>query len=94
VSFSDSCSPDLTSLQQRLLKNRGRHVEHARYDWLLSAQSYKAKLLFEICSGGSPDRRFRLDSRGGGSWEIHCEQRCLTKPDGQASGSILGACVG
>ena len=37
----------LTSLQQRLVKTGGRLVKHARYYWLLLAESHLTKWLFE-----------------------------------------------
>ncbi len=36
----------LTSLQQRLVKTGGRLVKHARYYWLLLAESYLTRRLF------------------------------------------------
>jgi len=36
----------LTSLQQHLVKTGGRLVEHARYYWLLLAESYLTRRLF------------------------------------------------
>ncbi|MBZ5672575.1 MAG: transposase [Acidobacteriia bacterium] len=36
----------LTSLQQRLVKTGGRLVKHARYDWLLLAESHLTRRLF------------------------------------------------
>ena len=36
----------LTSLQQRLVKTGGRMVKHARYYWLLLAESHLTKRLF------------------------------------------------
>jgi hypothetical protein len=36
----------LTSLQQRLVKTGGRQVKHARYYWLLLAESHLTKRLF------------------------------------------------
>jgi len=36
----------LTSLQQRLLKTGGRLVRHARYYWLLLAESHLTRRLF------------------------------------------------
>ena len=36
----------LTSLQQRLVKTGGRLIKHARYYWLLLAQSHLARRLF------------------------------------------------
>src|SRR4030095_15923388 len=37
----------LTSLQQRLVKTGGRLVRHARYYWLLLAESHLTRRLFE-----------------------------------------------
>ena len=36
----------LTSLQQRLVKTGGRMIKHARYYWLLLAESHLTKRLF------------------------------------------------
>jgi hypothetical protein len=36
----------LTSLQQRLVKTGGRLVKHARYYWLLLAESHLTRCLF------------------------------------------------
>ena len=36
----------LTSLQQRLVKTGGRLIKHARYYWLLLAESHLTRLLF------------------------------------------------
>jgi hypothetical protein len=36
----------LTSLQQRLVKTGGRLVKHARYHWLLLAESQLTRRLF------------------------------------------------
>jgi len=36
----------LTSLQQRLVKTRGRLVKHARYYWLLLAEGHLSRRLF------------------------------------------------
>jgi hypothetical protein len=36
----------LTSLQQRLVKTGGRLVKHARYYWLMLAESYLTRRLF------------------------------------------------
>jgi len=52
------CDESLNSL----LKNS---IKHARYYWLLLAESHLTKQLFAICSGGSPGCRFRRDSRRG-----------------------------
>ena len=38
----------LTSLQQRLVKTGGRLVKHARYYWLLLAESHLTQRLFGI----------------------------------------------
>ena len=35
-----------TSLQQRLVKTGGRLIKHARYDWLLLAESHLTRRLF------------------------------------------------
>jgi DDE family transposase len=37
----------LTSLQQRLVKTGGRLIKHARYYWLLLAESHLTRRLFE-----------------------------------------------
>jgi hypothetical protein len=37
----------LTSLQQRLVKTGGRPAKHARYYWLLLAESHLTRRLFE-----------------------------------------------
>jgi hypothetical protein len=52
----------LTSLQQRLAKTGGRLVKHARYYWLLLAESHLTKRLFGVWCGGSRCCRFRRDS--------------------------------
>jgi len=36
----------LTSLQQRLVKTGGRLIKHARYYWLLLAESHLTRRLF------------------------------------------------
>jgi hypothetical protein len=36
----------LTSLQQRFVKTGGRLIKHARYYWLLLAESYLTRRLF------------------------------------------------
>jgi Transposase DDE domain group 1 len=41
----------LTSLQQRLVKTGGRLVKHARYYWLLLAESHLTRRLFEAMVG-------------------------------------------
>jgi len=40
------CNWSLTSLQQRLVKTGGRLVKHARYYWLLLAESHLTRRLF------------------------------------------------
>ena len=40
------CNWSLTSLQQRLVKTGGRLVKHARYHWLLLAESHVTRRLF------------------------------------------------
>jgi len=55
----------LTSLQQRLLKTGGRLIKHARYYWLLLAESHLTRRLFAsmVCRiAGLPCR----PDRGGG----------------------------
>ena len=44
-----NCS--LTSLQQRLVKTGGRLIKHARYYWLLLAQSHLTRRLFASMLG-------------------------------------------
>jgi hypothetical protein len=41
----------LTSLQQRLVKTGGRLVKHARYYWLLLAESHLTRRLFSSMLG-------------------------------------------
>jgi hypothetical protein len=41
----------LTSLQQRLVKTGGRFIKHARYCWLLLAESHLTRRLFEAMLG-------------------------------------------
>jgi hypothetical protein len=41
----------LTSLQQRLVKTGGRPVKHARYYWLLLAESHLTRRLFGAMLG-------------------------------------------
>jgi hypothetical protein len=41
-----SASWSLTSLQQRLVKTGGRLLKHARYYWLLLAESHLTRRLF------------------------------------------------
>ena len=43
----------VTSLQQRLVKTGGRLVKHARYYWLLLAESHLTRRFSRRCSGGS-----------------------------------------
>jgi Transposase DDE domain group 1 len=51
----------LTSLQQRLVKTGGRLVKHARYYWLLLAESHLTRRLF-----GSMVRRIAVAVASGG----------------------------
>ena len=53
----------LTSLQQRLVKTGGRLIKHARYYWLLLAESHLTRRLFTGMLGKSARCRFRRDSR-------------------------------
>ena len=41
----------LTSLQHRLVKTGGRLIKHARYYWLLLAESHLTQLLFASMLG-------------------------------------------
>jgi hypothetical protein len=41
----------LTSLQRRLVKTGGRRIKHARYHWLLLAESYLTRRLFGAMVG-------------------------------------------
>ena len=41
----------LTSLQQRLVKTGGRLLKHARYSWLLPAESHLTRRLFGAMLG-------------------------------------------
>jgi hypothetical protein len=50
----------LTSLQQRLVKNGGRLIRHARYYWLLLAQSHLTRRSF-----GSSCAQAMLPAPGG-----------------------------
>jgi hypothetical protein len=52
----------LTSLQQRLVKTGGRLIRHARYYWLLLAESHLTRRLF----GGMLERIAALPSPAGG----------------------------
>src|ERR1035437_902575 len=53
----------LTSLQQRLVKTGGRLIKHARYSWLLLAESHLTRRLFASMLRGSRCWRYRQDSR-------------------------------
>jgi hypothetical protein len=53
----------LTSLQQRLVKTGGRLVRHARYYWLLLAESRLTRRRSGRCSSGS--RRYRFQPADG-----------------------------
>ena len=52
----------LTSLQQRLVKTGGRLIKHARYSWLLLAESHLTRRLFAGMLRKSPRCRCRRDS--------------------------------
>ena len=41
----------LTSLQQRLVKTGGRLIKHARYHWLVLAESHLTRRLFAAMLG-------------------------------------------
>jgi hypothetical protein len=51
----------LTSLQQRLVKTGGRLIKHARYYWLMLAESHLTRRLFGsmVMRSGSPKWKFR-----------------------------------
>ena len=51
----------LTSLQQRLVKTGGRLIQHARYYWLLLAESHLTRRLFAACCKRSRRCRRRRD---------------------------------
>ena len=51
----------LTSLQQRLVKTGGRLIKHARYYWLLLAESHLTRRLF----GAMRQRMVALTIRAG-----------------------------
>ncbi|WP_414645309.1 transposase [Candidatus Binatus sp.] len=51
----------LTSLQQRLVKTGGRLIKHARYYWLLLAESQLTRGSSEACCGGSRRCRRQRD---------------------------------
>jgi hypothetical protein len=51
----------LTSLQQRLVKTGGRLIKHARYYWLLQAESQLTRQLF----GGMLQRIMTLPAPAG-----------------------------
>jgi hypothetical protein len=53
----------LTSLQQRLVKTGGRLVKHARYYWLLLAESHLTLGCLEAWCGGSKSCRCLRGSR-------------------------------
>jgi len=49
----------LTSLQQRLMKTGGRLVKHARYYWLLLAESHLTRAA--LWQPGAADRRVTVN---------------------------------
>ena len=63
-----------TSLQQRLVKTGGRLVKHARYYWLLLAESHLTRRLF-----GSMARRIAMLSVPAGSLRPWPENRSRVK---------------
>ncbi len=76
----------LTSLQQRLVKTGGRLIKHARYYWLLLAESHLTQRLF----GGMLAKIAMLPSPAGQS-ECKAEQISMTTPGMQrevSSGSM------
>ena len=82
----------LTSLQQRLVKTGGRLVKHARYYWLLLAESHLTKRLF---GSNAPADRRAVASGGiaeavGAGKSIQSQEGTegrLTKADGKAATS-------
>jgi hypothetical protein len=77
----------LTSLQQRLVKTGGRLVKHARYYWLLLAESHLTRRLF-----GSMLRRMEAlplpagEARRGGETNLADGEEL----SGEVSGQVLG----
>ena len=55
----------LTNLQQRLVKTGGRLVKHARYYWLMLAESHLTRRLF------AAEPRSLFDQACGSMWEGH-----------------------
>jgi hypothetical protein len=67
----------LTSLQQRLIKTAGRLVKHARYYWLLLAESHLTKAA--VWGDGGTDRRL-----AGGDGVDGCDGRIeIRRPGGE-----------
>ena len=54
----------LTSLQQRLVKIGGRLIKHARYYWLLLAESHLTRWLYAGMLGKAGRCRYPRGSRG------------------------------
>ena len=52
----------LTSLQQRLVKTGARLIKHARYYWLLLAESHLTRRWSPVCCGKLRRCRCRRDS--------------------------------
>jgi hypothetical protein len=84
----------LTSLQQRLVKTGERLIKHARYYWLLLAESYLTRRLFGsmlLRIAGCP---FQRGSQGCGSRKIDLEspvtEGCLTEANGKTVVSSFG----
>ena len=65
----------LTSLQQRLVKTGGRLVKHARYYWLMLAESHLTRRLFGSMGAGSRRCRCRRGEARPGQVEIFRERR-------------------
>jgi Transposase DDE domain group 1 len=53
----------LTSLQPRLVKTGGRLIKHARYYWLLLAESHLTRRLFGACCEGLRRSHHQQDRR-------------------------------
>ena len=67
----------LTSLQQRLVKTGGRLLKHARYYWLLLAESHLTRPLF-----GAMVRRIGLLSMPAGVGELPTERISVSREAG------------
>ena len=90
----------LTSLQQRLVKTDGRLIKHARYCWLLLAESHRAIRPLDatvvwqyvpaasrtVVSGGIAEAVVA----GKSFWSHQGWRGCLTKADGKTAVSSFG----